>query len=1015
MKKFLAAIGLALSLICCSTVKATTDFVIVTNPADVRMRVFSTASGWHDLWTIPIDNTQTSTISQAISIEPWASQTTSARMLRILNFPERKEVAAISYNGDFFGGSVILQNVAQTNLKTPVIGSSGAVTNVTNPLTVGTYYYGVAAKLIEPISFNETFTTPSQFATVVIATNQSTSLSVVADLNSDGYRIYRGTSLSCSGTTCNPIYTQQRDVSVGSYSFVDDSTITWSAITGGHPLSATSAIFSTLGRDLSITAGTLNVSGPPNTWSTFNFLANITNYSFSTDKGNGLKITHGPGIGLWVETPQAQVNNFDVTTGFVINKANANTTCTSSGGTCNNSSFMSLKNGARSVLWTVTDLSALTVQVNAGAATGTIAPGIVKCTNGSATVNGFSTFFTSWLGKDDQIDCGGSYVTVSSITNDTTLTLTSSFVGTTGDSPFKIKLLTVNDKFNLLWNGQLSMNGTRAGISFKPNPLPSTVANLFSYSPVVGLPLQALDPLIQSDGTAFFGRQASSASNYPTTTWGHLTVDSTDSATRAAIAAFDENGTSGADHGGVIAMGGAVSAARAYTIFADISGQKFNSTSTNTQGYFRIRARNGSDALVEVFRMDTVGSILFGGQPSAAPQAQTFSVQNATGSNIAAVTTTVIGSLGTGTGANGSILFQTGTPQTTGSAAHVATTVMTLKDAGSAGTAAPQVLLPDGTAALPVLANATRTTDGIYFSSTGASRINMTVAGSQVFAISTGNATWLANMNLGGSATSPNGILVSTGSGTWTFGGGQNVSPIAQIFSMQGSRGTVDTNTAGADFTFKGSLGTGTATGSKITIQAGTPQATGTAQHVATTALTIQDFGLANVQRALITNASGSTLMPDGNTFRVTADFTLAANTSLQTITGLAFILPANRATNTSFKCEILYSQATAAVPAQFGIQTASYAATNVMAKADVDISASTFTAGNVPTLAATTATAIVTFTPSAIATVFNARIAGFIENPSNAAEQTVNIMAQTSNASDLVTVKRGSYCTVGF
>jgi hypothetical protein len=155
--------------------------------------------------------------------------------------------------------------------------------------------------------------------------------------------------------------------------------------------------------------------------------------------------------------------------------------------------------------------------------------------------------------------------------------------------------------------------------------------------------------------------------------------------------------------------------------------------------------------------------------------------------------------------------------------------------------------------------------------------------------------------------------------------------------------------------------------------------------------------------------------LPTGSLYRVASDFTLAANTNLQTITGLSWTLPALTAGNYPFRCELLYSQATAAVADQFGIQTATYAATNVMAKANVMTSATAQTAANLPTLASTTATAIVTFTPSAITTVWNAHIDGLIENPSNASQQVVNIMAQTSNSADLVTVKRGSYCVVGF
>lgn len=151
-----------------------------------------------------------------------------------------------------------------------------------------------------------------------------------------------------------------------------------------------------------------------------------------------------------------------------------------------------------------------------------------------------------------------------------------------------------------------------------------------------------------------------------------------------------------------------------------------------------------------------------------------------------------------------------------------------------------------------------------------------------------------------------------------------------------------------------------------------------------------------------------------GNIAMVASDFTTANNASLQTITGLSFILPANTAGNYPVTCELMYSQATAAVADQFGIQAASLAPTNISAKANVDISASTYTAANLPTLNTTTATAIVTFTPSVITTIWNARLTAMIENPSGVAN-TINIMAQTSAGADAVTVKRGSYCIVGF
>lgn len=151
-----------------------------------------------------------------------------------------------------------------------------------------------------------------------------------------------------------------------------------------------------------------------------------------------------------------------------------------------------------------------------------------------------------------------------------------------------------------------------------------------------------------------------------------------------------------------------------------------------------------------------------------------------------------------------------------------------------------------------------------------------------------------------------------------------------------------------------------------------------------------------------------SGFIQSGNTVRVASDFTTANNTSLQTITGLSWTFPAVAA-NYSFHCSILYSQATAAVSNQFGIQAATNSPTNIQASGIVYTSASVSTAGNIATLATTTATPFVTFTPSATATNFVALFEGTLELPASA--NTINIMVSTSAGADAITIRRGSYC----
>jgi len=147
----------------------------------------------------------------------------------------------------------------------------------------------------------------------------------------------------------------------------------------------------------------------------------------------------------------------------------------------------------------------------------------------------------------------------------------------------------------------------------------------------------------------------------------------------------------------------------------------------------------------------------------------------------------------------------------------------------------------------------------------------------------------------------------------------------------------------------------------------------------------------------------------------VTADFTTAANTNLQTITGLSWTLPVSTAVNLSFHCALLYSQATATAAVAFGVQGATTAPTQINASGiEWSAASGAWTATGVLTgLNTTTATNVVSGTPSAITTVWRAELDGTIEAPSNASPTVFNVMVSTATSGDAVTVKRGSYCTL--
>jgi hypothetical protein len=144
----------------------------------------------------------------------------------------------------------------------------------------------------------------------------------------------------------------------------------------------------------------------------------------------------------------------------------------------------------------------------------------------------------------------------------------------------------------------------------------------------------------------------------------------------------------------------------------------------------------------------------------------------------------------------------------------------------------------------------------------------------------------------------------------------------------------------------------------------------------------------------------------------LTSDFTTANNTNLQLITDGTHPLQFTKtavAQSANFRCELMYSQATANVAVAFGIQAATANPTNIAASAQIFTSTTASTVGTLATLATTTATAIVSATPSATATVFRAVISGTIEDSAHA--NTFNIMVSTATGADAVTIKRGSYC----
>jgi len=161
------------------------------------------------------------------------------------------------------------------------------------------------------------------------------------------------------------------------------------------------------------------------------------------------------------------------------------------------------------------------------------------------------------------------------------------------------------------------------------------------------------------------------------------------------------------------------------------------------------------------------------------------------------------------------------------------------------------------------------------------------------------------------------------------------------------------------------------------------------------------------------TATNKTALLQSGMTVFVASNFTTAANTNLQTITGLSWTFPAT-ALNWSFDCDIAYSQATASAAVAFGIQAATNNPTNIFATGIQQITVgppATSVAGTLATLATTTATNIVSGTPGATGTNYTVHLGGTIELGASA--NTINIMVSTATSGDAVTVLRGSRCSL--
>lgn len=211
-------------------------------------------------------------------------------------------------------------------------------------------------------------------------------------------------------------------------------------------------------------------------------------------------------------------------------------------------------------------------------------------------------------------------------------------------------------------------------------------------------------------------------------------------------------------------------------------------------------------------------SLQLGAADAAAPVAQTLGVQSVVAgtSNGAGANFTINGSRGTGTGAGGSIIFQVAPAGTTGTAQNAYATALTI------------------------------------------------TSGLALQAASTGSLGFSTDV-----------ILTRAAAATLQLGAADAAAPVAQGLRVQSVvAGT--TNTAGQNFTIRGSVGTGTGAGGSIIFQTAPAGSTGTAQNTAIDALTVTAVNTGTLLS--VVNSSSTTVftVSDAGTVVATGGLTLA-------------------------------------------------------------------------------------------------------------------------------------------
>lgn len=333
-------------------------------------------------------------------------------------------------------------------------------------------------------------------------------------------------------------------------------------------------------------------------------------------------------------------------------------------------------------------------------------------------------------------------------------------------------------------------------------------------------------------------------------------------------------------------------------------------------------ANSGSDDVI--LARASAANLRLGGAASATPVPQYFSVQNASGTNIAGADFTIVGSESTGNASTGRILFKTSVPGSSGSGQNTATTKLIISNnyisitgseglyidpsagsgtfkfsvgqynganlnselpfgwtSGAVASGTPDTTLwRDSAAVVRLGANHATTptaqtlkahdvTTGTGASLTIGGGKGSVAGGSVVLATSVTNGALVAGLTVDSSQNVyAEGIMFKQG-------GADAASPTSRYSSVQSvAAGTA--NTAGVARYIDGSQGTGNATGGSIIFRTAAAGSSGSSQNALATALTIAGNKTSTF--------AGNIVIPQGNvsgTFDAGLQFSSASNTGL--------------------------------------------------------------------------------------------------------------------------------------